>query len=420
MKNIAAIIIGAGHCGLAVSRHLARRSVDHVLLERGEVANSWRTERWDSLTLLTPNWLSRLPDYAYEGDDPDGYMDMPRLIQFLDTYAARFSAPVETRTNVTAVTPDDAGYVVATDQGDWRARSVVIASGHCNIPAVPGFSADLPAEIEVVTPMHYRNPDQLADGGVLIAGASATGVQLAAEIQESGRQVLLATGEHVRVPRIYRGRDIKWWMDVAGILGLPYNEVDDIRRARRVPSLQLAGRKDKSTLDLNALTDAGVEIAGRIAGVNGGKLMFSGSLANVCALADLKMNRLLNTIDEWATENGINGEVDPPHRMDGTRVPENRRLELDLSAGQFKTIIWATGYHADLSWLKVPAFDARGRLIHDGGIMNPPGLYVLGMPYLRTRKSTLMDGADLDAGIVADHLKGYLAGETAAEQRSPV
>lgn len=414
MKKTDTVIIGAGHCGLAMSRHLTRRSIDHVLLERGEVANSWRTERWDSLTLLTPNWLSRLPDYAYEGDDPNGYMDMSQLIQFLVTYAERFSAPVETHTDVTAVTPDDIGYVVATDRGDWRARTVVIASGHCNIPAVPKFASDLPTEIETVTPMQYRNPDQLSDGGVLIAGASATGVQLAAEINASGRQVLLAIGEHVRVPRIYRGRDIKWWMDASGILGLPYNEVDDIRRARRVPSLQLAGLKNRSTLDLNTLTDAGVEIAGRVAGVNGSKLMFSGSLGNVCALADLKMNRLLNTIDDWATENGFNDKVEAPHRLEATRVPETPRLEFNLASRQIKTIIWATGYHADLSWLKAPAFDARGRLVHDGGIMKPPGLYVLGMPYLRTRKSTLIDGADIDAGIVADHLTDYLASQTVA------
>ena len=411
MKTTDTVIIGAGHCGLAMSRQLANRSIDHVLLERGEVANSWRTERWDSLTLLTPNWLSRLPDYAYEGDDPDSFMDMPEVIRFLDTYAERFSAPVQTHTTVTAVTPDDDGYVVTTSRGDWRARCVVIASGHCNIPSVPKIAADIPDDIESLTPMFYRNPDQLADGGVLIAGASATGVQLATEIQASGRQVIVATGEHVRVPRIYRGLDIKWWMDVAGILGLPYDEVDDIRRARRVPSLQLAGRKDKSTLDLNALTDAGVEIAGRVVGVSGRKLMFSGSLDNVCALADLKMKRLLNTLDEWATENGLDGEVEPPHRLEPTRVPEERRLELDLDSGQIKTIIWATGYHADLSWLKAPAFDARGRLAHNGGIMEPPGLYVLGMPYLRTRKSTLIDGAKLDSGMIADHLQTYLGGQ---------
>jgi len=397
-----------------MSRHLARKSIDHVVLERGEVANSWRTERWDSLTLLTPNWLSRLPGYAYEGDDPDDYMDMPQLIRFLDTYAERFSAPVMTHTNVTSVKPDDTGYVVATDQGDWRARAVVIASGHCNIPSVPKIASQVPPEIERLTPMHYRNPDQLREGGVLIAGASATGVQLAMEIQASGRQVLLATGEHVRVPRIYRDRDIKWWMDAAGILGMPYNEVDDIRRARRVPSLQLAGRKDKSTLDLNTLSDAGVEIVGRIAGVNGNKLLFSGSLGNVCALADLKMNRLLNTIDEWATENGLEDKVGPPHRLDATRVPKIPRLEFDLASRNIKTIIWATGYHADFSWLNAPAFDARGRLVHDGGIINLPGLYVLGMPYLRTRKSTLIDGADLDAGIIADHLSSYLAGQAIA------
>ncbi len=373
------------------------------------MANSWRTERWDSLTLLTPNWLSRLPDYSYEGDNPDGYMDMPEVLRFLDTYAERFSAPVETNTTVTAVTPNGSGYLISTDQGDWHGKSVVIASGHCNIPAVPKIAQDFPDDIEMTSPMYYRNPGQLAEGGVLVVGASATGVQLASEIQASGRQVILAVGEHVRVPRIYRGRDIKWWMDVAGILGMPYDEVDDIRRARRVPSLQLAGFPDKSMLDLNALTDKGVEIAGRVAGVNGNKLMFSGSLVNVCALADLKMKRLLNTIDEWATENGMDGEVEASHRFEDTRVSEHRRLELNLADGQIKTVIWATGYHADLSWLKAPAFDARGRLVHDGGIMEPSGLYVLGMPYLRTRKSTLMDGADLDSGIVADHLQNYLA-----------
>lgn len=391
-----------------MSRHLANRSVDHVLLERGEVANSWRTERWDSLTLLTPNWLSRLPDYAYEGDDPDGFMDMLEVIRFLDTYAERYSAPVQTHTTVTAVEQCDNGYIVATDRENWHARCVVVASGHCNVPVVPKLAKDIPSQIETLTPMDYRNPDQLADGGVLIAGASATGVQLAAEIQASGRQVIVATGEHVRVPRIYRGRDIKWWMEVAGILGMSFDEVDDIRRARRVPSLQLAGRKDKSTLDLNALTDTGVEIAGRIVGVNGNKLMFSGSLDNVCALADLKMTRLLNTIDEWAMEKGLDGEVEPPHRLEPTRIPKQRRLQLELTSGQIKTIIWATGFHADLSWLKVPAFDVRGRLVHHGGIMEQPGLYILGMPYLRTRKSTLIDGADLDSGIVADHLRTYL------------
>ena len=415
MKKTDVVVIGAGHSGLAMSRHLTTRSIDHVLLERGEVANSWRTERWDSLTLLTPNWLSRLPDYAYVGDDPDGYMDMPEVIQFIETYAERISAPIETHTNVTAVRPNGDGYVVSTDRGDWCGRSVVIASGHCNIPAVPNFATQLPDQIETVAPMHYRNPDQLADGGVLIVGASATGVQLATEIQASGRQVLLATGEHVRVPRIYRGRDIKWWLDVAGILGLPYEEVDDVRRARRVPSLQLAGLKDKSTLDLNALMDAGVEIAGRLSGISGGKLLFSGSLDNVCALADLKMNRLLRTIDEWAAENGLDDQVGPAERFEPTRVPRHPHLELDLAGRQIKTIIWATGYHADFSWLKAPVFDVRGRLLHEGGIMQPPGLYVLGMPYLRTRKSTLIDGADLDASIIADHLQAFFDRESRSE-----
>ena len=411
MRKADAIIIGAGHCGLAMSRHLAWRSIDHVLLERGRVANSWRTERRDLLTLLTPNWLSRLSDHSYDSDKPDGYMNLPEVIEFIETYAQKISAPVETRTNVVAVRRDDGGYIVSTNRGDWLCRSVVIASGHCNIPAVPGIAANLPPGITSLTPKDYRNPGQLADRGVLIVGASATGVQLPAEIQASGRQVLLATGEHVRVLRIYRGRDIKWWMESAGILGLPYDEVDDIRRARRVPSLQLAGLKDKSTLDLNSLMETGVEIVGCVTAVEGSSLTFSGSLANVCALADLKMNRLLNTIDEWAARHDLDAEVAAPRRLAATRVPAAPQLSLDLAGGEIGTVIWATGYRADLSFIKVPAFDVRGRLVHDGGILRPPGLYVLGMPYLRTRKSTLIDGADLDAGLVSGRLQAFLAGK---------
>ncbi|MDH3580100.1 MAG: NAD(P)-binding domain-containing protein [Hyphomicrobiales bacterium] len=268
--------MGAGHAGLAMSRCLTDRSIDHVVLERGEVANSWRTERWDSLRLLTPNWQSRLPGYSYQGEDPDGFRTMPEVIEFIDTYARVITAPVETNTTVTSVRPADPGYVVATDQGDWKCRCVVLATGACNIPSVPAVAEELPARIKTFTPMTYRNPDQLDEGGVLVVGASATGTQLADEIHRSGRPVTIAAGEHVRVPRTYRGRDIKWWMDAAGVLDERYDEVDDIVRARGVPSLQLTGSPERISLDLNALTDKGVKLIGRLAGINDGKAQFSG------------------------------------------------------------------------------------------------------------------------------------------------
>ncbi|NCF82704.1 MAG: NAD(P)-binding domain-containing protein, partial [Proteobacteria bacterium] len=301
-----------------MSRCLAERSIDHVVLERGEVANTWKTERWDTLTLLTPNWQSRLPGYGYEGDDPDGYRAMPETIAFIERYAHVISAPVQTHTKVTSVRLSNGGYQVVTDQGEWQCRTVVLATGACNIPNVPAVAEAVPPAINTLTPTEYRNPDQLEEGGVLVVGAAATGIQFADEIHRSGRPVTLSAGEHIRAPRVYRGRDIEWWMDAAGILGERYDEVDDINRARSVPSLQLTGSPERRMTDLNSLTDIGVTLIGRLAGINDGKAQFSGSLRNLCAMSDLKMNRMLNTIDEWATENGLDDEVDPPHRYEPT------------------------------------------------------------------------------------------------------
>src|SRR5215475_9549969 len=218
-----------------MSRHLTAHSIDHVVLERGEVANSWRTERWDSLRLLTPNWQSRLPGYAYTGDDPDGFMTMPEVARFLQRYAELSRAPIVTGTRVTRVRQEDGGYQVATSQGPWRCCKLVIASGACNLASIPSLSAALPATVTSLTPVQYRNPDRLPDGGVMIVGASASGVQLAREIQAAGRRVVLSVGEHVRMPRIYRGWDIQWWMDATGAMDVRYDSIiEDIARARRL------------------------------------------------------------------------------------------------------------------------------------------------------------------------------------------
>ena len=402
------VIIGAGHAGLAMSWCLAERLIDHVVLERGEVANSWRTERWDSLRLLTPNWQSRLPGYGYEGDDPDGYRTMPETIAFIERYADAISAPLQTGTEVTSVRRSDGGYAIATDQGDWQCQAVVLATGACNLPHVPAITEALPSAITTLTPVQYRNPDQLDEGGVLVVGASATGTQIADEIHRSDRPVTLAVGEHIRAPRVYRGKDIEWWMDVAGVLDERYDEVDDINRARNVPSLQLAGSDDRRMVDLNLLTSIGVKLIGRLAGINDGKAQFSGSLRNQCALSDLKMNRLLDTIDEWATANGLDDEVDPPHRFEPTEVEASPPLGMDLTNGEIKTVIWATGFRPDYSWLDVPVFDRKGRIRHDGGIVEAPGMYLMGIQFLRRRKSALIDGAGDDARDLSAHLVSYL------------
>lgn len=403
-----AVVIGAGQAGLAMSRCLAARGIDHVVLERAEVANSWRTERWASLRLLTPNWQSRLPGLRETPSDPDGFRSMSQTVDFLQRYSRSIDAPVRTHTRVLSVRHVDDHYRVMTDKGLWCSRAVVLASGACNLANVPALADALPRSVLSLTPLQYRNPDGLPDGGVLVVGASATGVQLAEEIQRSGRPVTLAVGEHVRMPRTYRGRDIQWWMDAIGVLDQRYDEVDDLQRARSVPSLQLAGHADGRMVDLNALGGLGVTLVGRLAGLRDGVALFSGSLPNVAALADLKMNRLLDAIDDWASRHVDTAALPPPHRPEPTRLPAVPQLSLDLRGGAIRTVIWATGYRPDHSWLHLPVFDRKGRLRHDGGVVDAPGLYLMGAPFMRRRKSALIDGVGDDARELGEHLAAWL------------
>jgi putative flavoprotein involved in K+ transport len=399
------VVIGAGQAGLSMSRCLTERSIDHVVLERGEVANSWTTERWDSLRLLTPNWMSRLPAWSYRGDDPDGYMAAGEVAVHLQRYQRSFDAPVETHTGVTAVTPISTGFRVDTTTGSISTRAVVLATGACSNPHVPAIAAELPRHLRHLSPIEYRRPDQLDGRPVLVVGASASGAQIADELAAGGRHVTLAVGEHVRLPRSYRGLDIHWWMDQLGLLDERYDEVDDLSRARRLPSLQLVGSESGRTLDLNSLVERGVDLRGRIVGVREGRAQFSGALANVCALADLKQARLLDQIDEHARRCGLDAELEAPSRPAPTRVPV-APLELDLTA--FGTVVWATGFRPRYPWLDAGFMDGRGRLVHDGGILSVPGAYVLGLPFLRRRKSSFIDGVGDDSRELAAHLAHHL------------
>ena len=405
-----AVVIGAGHSGLAMSSRLTDRSIDHVVLERGGVANSWRTERWPSMRLLTPNWQTRLPGAAYNGPDPGGYQRAAEVAELLAGYAARIGAPVRAGTRVTALRNSGSGYEVLTDQGAWDARSVVIATGACNRPALPDAAMNVPPAVGSLTPLTYSGPDPLPDGGVLVVGGSATGVQLADEIHRSGRPVTLAVGEQVRLPRVYRDRDIFWWLESAGVLGERYDEVADIARARHLPSPQLVGTPERRTLDLNALRTIGIRIVGRLGRITDGIAQFSGGLANLCALADLKMNRALDAFDAWARDSGTDENLPRPHRFEPTRVDAQPVLTLNMARSQIRTIVWATGYRPDYSWLDIPVTGRNGQIRHDGGVVTAaPGLYLLGMPLLRRRASTYIHGAGPDTSELSDHLSGYLA-----------
>ncbi len=405
MTRVPVVVIGGGQAGLAMSHHLGDRGIDHVVLERGEVANSWRTERWDSLRMLTPNWMTRLPGHRYEGPDPDGFMTKDETIRLLETYGRSFGAPIRQGVTVEQVRARSTGFEVATDRDSWSCDAVVAATGASSEPRLPAVASEIPPSITQLDALQYRNPDQIGPGEVLVVGASASGAQIADELQRSGRQVTLAVGEHVRLQRTYRGRDIYWWMDVIGQLDERYDEVDDINRARRLPSLQLVGSPEHRTLDINSLRSAGVRVVGKLMRVTGSRAQFSGALRNLVANADLKQNRLLDRIDEFSAERGLDAELPEPTRPEPTN-PGAAPTELELS--RFRAIVWATGYRPTYPWLDRAAFDRRGRLTHDGGVSPLSGLYILGLPFLRRRNSSFVDGVGTDAAELASHLHAHL------------
>jgi putative flavoprotein involved in K+ transport len=411
VPRLAVAIIGAGQAGLAMSHCLSARGIDHIVLERGAVAERWRRDGWDSLRLLTPNWMTRLPGFAYSGGDPDGFMRTSELVALLEQYATSSHAPVETHTTVRRVTPAPCGFHVVTTRGVWEAATVVVATGYCDRPAIPRLSARLAPWIEQLPAEEYHNPEQLPPDGVLIVGASATGVQLADEIQRSGRQVVLAVGRHTRLPRKYRGRDILWWLDRLGVLSQEVTDVHDIDVSRRQPSLQLVGRPDHATVDLARLRAIGVRLAGHVTDISHRRVQFADDLVATAAAADVKLATVLLRIDEFISQRRIDadeaGAFEPTWCI--TQMPP---ISLDLVAERIRTVIWATGYRRTYPWLRVPVLDTRGEILHRGGVTPYPNLYVLGMNFQRRRNSSFIDGVGADAE--------YLARLIAEQHGSPV
>lgn len=403
MQATDAIIIGAGQAGLAMSHCLDQRGISHVVLDRGCIGERWRSERWESLRLLTPNWMTRLPGWSYQGPEPDGYMTKAEVVRYLEDYAGAFTAPVERGVTVRALEQTPLDYRVETDRGVRTARVVVIATGHCDVPIVPAIAAGLPADILQITPSAYRTPDRLPDASVLVVGASASGVQLAQELQRSGRQVTLCVGRHTRLPRRYRGRDIMWWMDRIGVLDERADQVPDIVRARAQPSLQLVGSSDGHDIDLATLRDEGVRVVGRASAIDGHVVRLADDLEEKVATAQGRMARLLARIDARADSS------DPPGEMPRPIVLEPSPGTLDLRAAKIGTVVWAAGFQRDYSWLRVPVLDAASEIVHSGGITPAPGLYALGLRFQCRRKSSFVDGVGPDAEELADHITRHLS-----------
>jgi putative flavoprotein involved in K+ transport len=402
MQHVDTVVIGAGHAGLATSRCLTDAGRDHVVLDRARLAESWRSSRWDSLRLLTPSWMTRLPGWRYQGPDSEGFMTAAELTGYLDAYARSFGAPVQSWTAVTDVSSPADGYRVTTTQDSWLARNVVMATGAR--PHVPHHAAGLDPTIRQIHTNRYRNPDQLPDGGVFVVGASASGAQIAAELRQAGREVVLAVGAHTRMPRRYRGIDIMWWLEQIGALSRTIDQVRNPRTARREPSIQLRGEAATDDLNLATLNEAGVVITGRLTGAEGHRVRFGDDLPLTLAAAESRLERTLAKIDRFIESAGLQAEVLPKEPVPPVSV-SSQLDAMDLKAAGFSTVVWATGFRHGYPWLRVPVFDRHGDVRQYRGITAAPGLYVIGQRFMHRRDSSFIDGARHDALTICDHIE---------------
>lgn len=398
MKRADVVIVGAGQAGLALSHCLGRTGVEHAVLERGRIGERWRSQSWRSLSLLTPNWLNALPGSPYQGDDPDGFMNKHAFVASLEAYAGRWQAPVECGIEVFSSRRTGDGFALETSAGAWSAKAVVVATGHCDRPSVPFATKGEPLGIHA---SQYRSPGELPPGGVLVVGASSSGVQIADELARAGRRVTLSVGKHTRLPRRWRGKDIFFWLCRMGFMAQPLDALANPESARRQPSLQLAGRPDKADVDLATLQALGVELAGRVCGIADREIVFADDLAAQIAAAEMKQARLLAEIDRFA------GDA-RPGRREPVAVPSAWPQRLSLTDGSIRTIIWATGYARSFGWLEPLALGADGELAHQGGVTSVPGLYALGFRFLRKRDSNFIGGVGADAQAIAAEISRYL------------
>ena len=402
------VVIGAGQAGLAISYYLTQQARTHVVLDkRGEVGSAWRDGRWDSFTLVTPNWSVRLPGFPYGGDDPDGFMKRAEVISHLEQYASSFGAPVHCGVMVTAVdpAPGGSGYLVSTADGDtFAAANVVVATGSYQFPKTPALSGTLPQRMVQLHSSFYRNPSFLPPGAVLVVGSADTGCQITEELYESGRQVYLCVGRAIRVPRRYRGRDVVFWGDALGKFEQTADQLPP--GARFAANPQATGKNGGHTLNLHHFARNGVVLLGRLVGAHDNTIALAADLPENLAGADKASDNFKNDVDAFVRRSGMDVPDPEPDSIDEARsdAGNNSPATLDLQAAGITSVIWANGYGFDYSWVQLPVLDAWGFPLQQRGVTEFPGLYFLGMNLLHKRKSGILFGVGEDAEHVAAHI----------------
>ncbi|MGH8486027.1 MAG: flavin-containing monooxygenase, partial [Pseudomonas sp.] len=382
------LVVGAGQAGVAMSEHLSRLGVPHLVLERNRIAEAWRTGRWDSLVANGPAWHDRFPGLEFDGLDPDAFAAKDQVADYFEAYAQKFNAPVRTGVEVTKLERNVGrpGFTVETSDGVIEATNVVVATGPFQRPVIPAI-APTDSPITQIHSAAYRNPEQLAEGAVLVVGAGSSGVQIADELQRAGKQVYLSVGAHDRPPRAYRNRDFCWWL---GVLGLW--DAEGVQPGKEHVTIAVSGARGGHTVDFRRLAQQGMTLVGLTKAFNGGVVSFESNLADNIARGDENYLALLDAADAYITANGLDLPLEPEARI---MLPDpacisNPILELDLAKAGVTTVIWATGYSVDYDWLKVNAFKADGKPQHQRGVSSEPGIYFVGLPWLARRGSAFI------------------------------
>lgn len=402
-QRIETVVIGAGQAGLAISYHLTRAGCAHIVLEKAVLpANAWRHQRWDSFTLVTPNFQVRMPGAEYDGPEPYGFMSRAQVIEYLETYAARFQLPVRCAVEVRSVEPLHGEYHVVTSAGAVRAANVVVATGLYQAPKIPRFGSALPPGIRQLHSMQYRNPAALPSGAILVVGTGQSGAQIAEELYQSGRKVFLSIGSAGRVPRRYRGRDINDWLTRVGLFDTKVQELKS-PADKFAAHPQISGKNGGQSLNLHRFAHDGVQLLGHARGCSGGQVLIAPDLHATLGKVDQFEIDTLRMIDKYIANTGLSALADSvPQLRDGYEQPQITSLDLD--AHGISCVLWATGYSFDFRFVRLPVADADGYPVQDRGVTPFAGLYFLGMPWLYSRRSGLLFGVGDDAAFLAERV----------------
>jgi putative flavoprotein involved in K+ transport len=408
------VIVGGGHAGLAMSHQLSRRGGAHIVLERGRVAERWRSERWDSLHFQFPNWSLALPGQPYDGPQPDGFSSRDEVVAFIERYCAATAAPVRTGVRVDAIRPAPGSdrFRVETSHGIVVAFNVVVATGPYQEPVIPAHAAGLPARIAQVHSSAYRNPAGLPPGAVLVVGSGASGCQIVEDLLAAGRRVFLSVGRHRRFPRRYRGRDMFWWMEQMGALDQTLDERPD---ARERPNPLVTGVGGGHEINLRCYAARGVVLLGHVEAIEGSRLRLADDLDAQLARGDEGVAVFTRAVDAYVARAGLSAPEEPVPAPPPPLPTSAPIRALDLDAESVTSVIWATGFRRDFGWIHLPVLDERGEPIHRRGVSSCPGLYFLGLPWLHTLKSSVLCGVGRDA----DHLAECIASRAAAPALAP-